>query len=122
MLAASQLLADRDDYAGAIRLLKLLIERRPGSAEALNNLAWYLITAEPPELRDPVQALRYAREAMELQPQSGAIVDTHVAVLLALGQTEQAIACLQKALPRLQPDDPFLNTLRQRLEQLQQPR
>jgi len=69
----------------------------PMNAEINNNLAWLLLTAQDPSLRDPVRALALARTAASLQ-QSGYIQDTLAVALWANGRTDEAISAEMKAL------------------------
>jgi len=111
----ASLLKERGDYAAAIAELVVLTRKRPDAATAHNNLAWYLVTAEPPELRDLKAALVYAREAVRLAPERGDALDTLVAVLDALGRPDAADEEIRARLPKVAADDPFRAALEQRL-------
>ncbi|MEW6251081.1 MAG: tetratricopeptide repeat protein [Planctomycetota bacterium] len=106
-LLAGEILIVRGDYARAIAVLRRLVTKWPANATATayNNLAWYLLTAEPVELRNPAEALEYARRAVALEPQAGDVLDTYVSALLALGRGAEARRVLDEALPRIPPTD-----------------
>ena len=118
VIVVANILKSRGDYRAAIELLEACVARRPESATALNNLAWYLITAEPARLRDPERALPYAERAARLNPTAGDILDTQVAVLLALGRREEARRILTEGLRRIAPDDPYRAGLLEKAKEL----
>ena len=96
------------DYQAAIEVLRDFVQRDPGrsAAGARNNLAWYLITAYPPALRDPARALAFARQAVEIQPGQADSIDTLIAVLVALDRHDEAITTLRQLLPTVGAEDP----------------
>ena len=49
VILATTIMTSIGDYAQAIRLLRRHVVNHPLAATARNNLAWYLLTAEPPE-------------------------------------------------------------------------
>lgn len=55
-------------YAKAEALLLKLIELDPDDFTLKNNLAWLYATAEDPKFRDGKKAVRYAQEAMVIEP------------------------------------------------------
>ncbi len=121
VVLATTIMNAMGDGAQAIRVLRQLVEQYPLAATALNNLAWCLLTAEPPELRDPQAALRYAETALRLRPRQGGIIDTCVAALLALQRRDEARALLERSLPHVPPDDPSRPDLETRLKELRTP-
>lgn len=106
------------DYPQAIRLLKDFVHKHPLAATARNNLAWYLLRAQPPELRDPEAALRYATQAVELQPDLGGVIDTYVEALLVLNRRDEARDVLQRSLSGIPADDPHRRGLEKKLKDL----
>jgi tetratricopeptide (TPR) repeat protein len=80
-----------------------LARRFAGDSRGLNNAAWYLATAEEPELRDSSQALALARKAVELNPQSPEILNTLGVALYRTADWKGAIEALEKA-EALEPD------------------
>jgi tetratricopeptide (TPR) repeat protein len=101
-----------DDEARAARDLL------PDAPAIYNNLAWYLLTAEPATLRDPARALGYATRAFELDPNAGDVLDTYTAALTALGRRDEARRALEERLPRLSRDDPQRAELERRWRDL----
>ncbi|MBU2538941.1 MAG: tetratricopeptide repeat protein, partial [Proteobacteria bacterium] len=81
----------RYSYEQAIRL-------NPDNAEALNNLAWLLLTAQEPSLRDPARALLLAQKAStEKNPH---MLDTLATAYWANNNLEKALAIEEEALAR----------------------
>ena len=56
IITMGNLLAARGHYQESIPLLEQHVAKYPHASAARNNLAWQLINAEPPELRDPQEA------------------------------------------------------------------
>ena len=81
----------RGKYALAIEEYRLVLERQPKDAVALNNVAWALN-----KLKDPT-ALRYAQQAHELSPAAGGIADTLAQIMVEKGDVAGGLAVLQKA-------------------------
>lgn len=80
----------------AVWAYSLSLERAPEQPEVLNNLAWLLITAKDTALRDPVQALKYARIAAEQKP-AGYILDTLAMAWWANGYVDNAVRVEEQA-------------------------
>ncbi len=73
---ASRASAARDAYRCSVDCYERLAtmfpktpEFRDGLADAARTLAWFLSTCADPQMRDPVEALKLARRAVELDPQ-----------------------------------------------------
>ena len=77
-------------YEQAIRLA-------PANAEALNNLAWLLLSAQDPELRNPEKALLLAQKAAA-ENRMPHILDTLATAHWANGNREEALALEAEAL------------------------
>ena len=105
-------------YDQAIAYLRKAAQLQP-DAVVLNNLASWLISADPESFRNPTEALEHIRTAVSMIPNNSAIIDTHVAVLLALGLREDAINALQRALDVLPDDDALRPALAEQLSSLQ---
>jgi len=101
-LAAGDIQLLLGNEAKAISSYRSALEADPGSAAAMNNIAWLL------RERDPDEALRLAEKAVELQPASAALRDTLGMVLLARGEPEAAVESFRAGLERA-PDAPDLN-------------
>jgi protein O-mannosyl-transferase len=114
---AAKILTQRGEYAPAITLLRGFVERHPQAATPRNNLAWYLLTAQPADLRDLRSALKYAREAVALEPRAGDFVDTYAAVLEGLGQHAEAQHIVRDGLARIPANDPARPELLRRLQE-----
>ena len=114
-VAVAAILRARGEYGPAIEVLTTLVAVRPRAALARNNLAWYLLTAEPSELRNPPLALEHAEAAIALAPGQGDFVDTYISALLALGQRAEAAAEVRRLVPTLRPDDPYRAELAKKL-------
>ncbi len=86
----NQELAARDSYEQALRLA-------PTNTEALNNLAWLLLTAQEPTLRNPKKALLLAQKATE-KDRTPHILDTLATAHWANGHREEALAIEEEAI------------------------
>lgn len=62
-----------------------------------NNLAWFLSTALDPELRQPAQAVQYAREAVDLVPKNANNWNTLGVAHYRNGAWGEAITALNKS-------------------------
>lgn len=80
-------------FAEAAALYRKFLTFSPGDPEVLNNIAYILAT----ELKQPGDALPYAERAHELIPTSAQVLDTLAMCRLGLGNTDAAIADLEKA-------------------------
>ncbi len=87
--------------AKAIEAYSRALELTPLNAEISNNLAWLLLTAKDPSLRDPERALILARSAAMLR-EEGFILDTLAVACWANGLLEEAILTEVKAM-RIDP-------------------
>ncbi len=85
----------------AIAAYSRALEIDGANAEVNNNLAWLLLTARDPALRDPVRALTLARAAAALR-QEGYILDTLATALWANRLIQEAIDTERRAI-RLDP-------------------
>lgn len=82
----------RDSYEQALRLA-------PDNTEALNNLAWLLLTAQEPTLRNPEKALLLAQKAAA-KTRTPHVLDTLATAYWANGNQEEALALEKEALAR----------------------
>ncbi len=110
-VSACELIKSGGDYARAIGLLREYVKVRPRAAAAHHYLSRYLLTAEPPTLRDPRRALEYAQTAVRLEPIRAVYVDTYITALLALGRDSEATRELERLVPGIPVDDPGRPTL-----------
>ena len=134
VVVAGDIYQAQGDYARAIAILESfasgsggregptrgepVLDLGPQTATAYNNLAWYLLVAQPPELRDPQRALRYAERAVAIKPAAGDFLDTYVSVLQALGRVEDARRVLDAALPMIPASDQFRDGLLRKRQEL----
>jgi Zn-dependent protease with chaperone function len=91
------LLVARKQYAEAINAFELSLQLYPDNPEALNNLAWLLLTVEKRQLLDPIRALELAEKAVEIQARSH-ILDTLAEAYWQNGMADMAIETAQRAL------------------------
>ena len=90
---------------GAVKELREVLKAQPGSADALNNIAWIYATSDDPKLRDPVESLAFARQAVQNSPAPNpAFLDTLAEALLLNGHSAEALANEQKAI-ELDPEN-----------------
>jgi hypothetical protein len=106
----------RGEPARAIEALTSFVESHPNAATVLNNLAWYLLTAEPASVRNPARAVDYARRAAALQPAAADFADTYYSALTAMGRPEEARQMLAGALQRIPASDPLYAVLVKKLQ------
>ena len=83
--------------AETMGLYDQVIQWNPGQAVALNNLAWMMLTATNPLLRNKARALSLARKAVALQP-SPQFLDTLAEACYQNGLTDEAIQVIQEAI------------------------
>jgi tetratricopeptide (TPR) repeat protein len=98
MLLYSQSLLKKADYAAAEKVLKVLLERAPGNAEA-HRLSGILYLAQ----RNLAGARKEFKEAWDLQPQSQSLLESLVLGYFVAKQPDAAIDFLQdeiKSRPR----------------------
>jgi len=85
------------DERRALGDLRMAVDLDPDNAEALNSLAWLLVTAKEESLRRPERALILAEKAVRLRPEPH-IWDTLAEAYLANGRPDQAEAAAAAAL------------------------
>ena len=80
-----------DQESEALAAYERANELEPGNPETLNNLAWLLITARDPQVRDAKRALALAKEASSLRPTAAFILDTLAAAYWANDMIDPAL-------------------------------
>ncbi len=81
------------------------------TAIELNEYAWYLLTCELEDLRDPQAALPVAKRAVEMSAgEDVAILDTLALAYSMTGDTAKAIETQEKAVLLLPPGESLLRT------------
>ena len=97
--ALADLCAAQKLYPEAIRHYQEAIRLKPDFADAHNNLAWLLATADDPMFRNPAEALAQAQQAVELTHwKEATFIDTLAEALYGNGQCQQAVTVQKKAL------------------------
>jgi tetratricopeptide (TPR) repeat protein len=97
------------DFSSAITELKHALSIKP-DPRAENELAWIYATADDPKFRNPSEALRLAKHAVQTSPQPvPAILDTLAEALLQNGQPAEALKTEQQA-ASLAPQNPEIQT------------
>jgi tetratricopeptide (TPR) repeat protein len=74
------------------------VRQSPKNANLFNSLAWMLATATDPKLRDPGQAVEFAKRATELAPDDGSIWNTLGVAQYRAGEWQLAIDALNSSL------------------------
>jgi len=99
--ALGVLLEAQGEPAAALALYRDTLVRHPGNADALRRTAWIRATSPDPELRDPAQALRIARDlsARSDAPLPGDL-ELLAATLAAAGHPAEASATVERAANR----------------------
>ena len=85
-------------YGEASACYREAIRLKPDFAQAHNNLAWLLATCTDQAVRDPGQAIEYARRAAALAPKMGFVWNTLGVALYRTGDDKAAIAELETAM------------------------
>jgi predicted Zn-dependent protease len=85
--------ASRGRYEDSIALFRRILAINPDHALTLNNLATML--AERPNQR--AEALEHIQRAIEIGGRQAVLLDTQGTILFKIGETEQAIDCLEEA-------------------------
>ncbi|MBW2506411.1 MAG: M48 family metalloprotease [Deltaproteobacteria bacterium] len=83
------------------------LDLEPGNPEILNNLAWLLITAKDPQVRDAEKALDLAKNAASLRPTAGHILDTLAAAYWANNMIDRALEAERAAMKFEPANRPF---------------
>jgi len=91
------LLVSKESYEEAMSSYERSLELDPDNPEALNNLAWLLLTVEKKTLQDKEQALELARRAADLKKQ-GHILDTLAEAYWQNGMVDRALESTGQAM------------------------
>jgi tetratricopeptide (TPR) repeat protein len=89
-----------EDYDTAVRQLEKSLELRPEMAAAMNNLAWCLAHGPEPDLN---RALKLVDQALAIAPDRAQYLETRGQIRAKLGDWNDAIVDLERALPGI-PD------------------
>ena len=89
-LALADFQAQRGLEPQALTSYEAALKAFPGTAEILNNFAWFLVTCHDLSLRDPQRALNMAQLAVMLKP-AGHIHDTLATAYWANNLTDMAV-------------------------------
>lgn len=96
---------DAGDDSGAMAAFRTALTLSPADPEAQNGLAWALVTARDPALRDPGEARRLAARAARAKPEPH-ILDTLAEAEYLLGDRQTALSLIEEALALTAPGDP----------------
>ncbi|MCI0492238.1 MAG: tetratricopeptide repeat protein [Planctomycetes bacterium] len=97
--------AERGDFGQALEDLEKALQLDPNWAEAHRSLAWLLATCPNPDFRNPQRALAAAQRAAQLAPADDVFVlDALAAAFASVGQFDEAIRVLQRAIDAAPPD------------------
>lgn len=91
-----------EDVEAATRHFEAGLKLQPDSAVLLNNLAWALASADPPDLD---RALQLIDRAHQKSPQRAEVLETRGQILAKLGRWKECVADLEQTL-RLMPEQP----------------
>lgn len=97
-LALGAIAANEGDFATAKLHCELGLEQQPKTMELMNNLAWAIAHADPPDLD---RALNLANAAHQAAPNHPEVLETRGQVFAKLGRWKEAITDLEKALPAM---------------------
>ena len=114
--------ADMGHYGEALADYARTIELAPEFAHAYRNGAWLLATCPDEQYRDPINAVRGARQALEYSYGDRHVaLDTLAAALASNGEFEEAIQTVTQAVEMAPEDAKFTYLLRMQLYQDQLP-
>src|SRR5262249_48684518 len=82
----------------ALACYRKAIQLNPNDAVGQNNLAWQLATAADVNLRNPAEAVKLARRAVELDPKNETFPSTLGAAHYRAADFKSAIAALEKSM------------------------
>jgi len=98
-MALGHVYAAIDKPAEAISEYQEAVRLAPESAEGLTRLAWLLVTADDPKLRDSGEAVKLAGRACELtHGESGVPLNTLAAAYAAEGRLDEAVVTSRRAI------------------------
>lgn len=93
------------DWKNRLDACKRWLAAAPQSPDALNGMAWELLTCKEESQRDPKAALEHAKKATDLSSsQNPAFLDTYAMALARNGKKEEALAAERKAVELLPPN------------------
>jgi tetratricopeptide (TPR) repeat protein len=102
--------------AEAIRYYRAVLRLKPRNALALQQLAWLLATDPDPRLRNGLEAVRLAEQAIQLTPAVPSVWDTQAAALAEAGQYQAAVTAATKALELAGGNKELARAIRSRLQ------
>ena len=94
-----------------------IIQWNPRQAVALNNLAWLMLTASEPGLKDKVRALGLARQAVFLQPVPQ-FLDTLAEACYQNGLNDEAIQVITEAMEKATENKAYYEAQLQKYQQV----
>jgi tetratricopeptide (TPR) repeat protein len=103
----------------AIEHFTRALELKPDYPVACNNLAWLYVTCTEMQLRNPAEALRLAKRAVELTSEKDpSMLDTLAAAYAETGKLTEAITTAEKALAlaKAAKNDALTNEIETRLK------
>jgi tetratricopeptide (TPR) repeat protein len=94
---SGELLAASDRAVDAVSALRQAIELDPAQAPAHDRLARLLATSSDPKVRNPTEAVKSARRAVELAPTNGTFWNTLGIARFRAGDWREAVEALETA-------------------------
>ena len=89
----------------AVYYWRRALELNSQDIKTLNNLAWILATTEDETIRNPSEAVEYAKRACRLMSDEPALMDTLAVAYAAVGNFTDAIRIAQRAIELAQADN-----------------
>ncbi|MDD5134021.1 MAG: tetratricopeptide repeat protein [Phycisphaerae bacterium] len=105
-------------FREAIAQMKSALEIEQGNPDVKNNLAWIFATCPDPNIRNPSEAIRLAKEAcIATNYKTPGKLDTLAAAFASAGRFDEAIEVMKKALSLIgENDKPILEQFQNHLD------
>jgi len=106
--------AGLENWEQAEESYRKALQRCPDNPEAMNNLAYVLMKQDKHD-----EALHWSAEAVKIQPENPAFLNTHGRAQLNTGSPDKAKGTFTRALNRLPDEDPLRERIMQGLEEVE---
>jgi serine/threonine protein kinase/tetratricopeptide (TPR) repeat protein len=95
------------EHAPAVATCRKALELDPNYVKVLNNLAWLLATCPDKAVRDPAEAVKLAKKAVEVAPRHADHLNTLGVALYQAGNWQEAVDVLDKSVAKRKGGDSY---------------